>query len=151
MERQLKTCCGSPAYAAPELIAGKQYLGSEADVWSMGVLLYALLCGFLPFDDDNIAFLYKKIQVCVAICTEGMLIEVVFQSGRYEIPKWLSAESVELLAALLQVDPKQRIQIRDLVRHPWLLHGYNQPVSWRSKHKVGDMPLLNPFYSLYHF
>ena len=59
----LDTCCGSPAYAAPELIAGKQYLGPEADVWSMGVLLYALLCGFLPFDDDNIAYLYKKIQV----------------------------------------------------------------------------------------
>ena len=59
----LYTCCGSPAYAAPELIAGKQYLGAEADVWSMGVLLYALLCGFLPFDDDNIAYLYKKIQV----------------------------------------------------------------------------------------
>lgn len=63
MEKQLKTCCGSPAYAAPELIAGKQYLGSEADLWSMGVLLYALLCGYLPFDDDNIALLYKKIQV----------------------------------------------------------------------------------------
>lgn len=63
MEHQLQTCCGSPAYAAPELIAGKSYLGAEADLWSMGVLLYALLCGFLPFDDDNIPYLYKKIQV----------------------------------------------------------------------------------------
>ena len=68
MEKHLVTCCGSPAYAAPELIAGKQYLGSEADLWSMGVLLYALLCGFLPFDDDNIAFLYKKIQVHIQLC-----------------------------------------------------------------------------------
>ena len=57
------TCCGSPAYAAPELVAGKTYLGAEADLWSMGVLLYALLCGFLPFDDDNLSYLYKKIQV----------------------------------------------------------------------------------------
>ena len=59
----LETCCGSPAYAAPELVSGRNYLGSEADVWSMGVLLYALLCGFLPFDDENIAALYRKIQV----------------------------------------------------------------------------------------
>ncbi|XP_073907553.1 maternal embryonic leucine zipper kinase isoform X2 [Castor canadensis] len=59
----LQTCCGSLAYAAPELIQGKSYLGSEADVWSMGVLLYVLMCGFLPFDDDNIMALYKKIMV----------------------------------------------------------------------------------------
>ena len=74
MEHQLLTCCGSPAYAAPELIAGKSYLGAEADLWSMGVLLYALLCGFLPFDEDNISFLYKKIQVCFALSSStGML------------------------------------------------------------------------------
>ena len=47
----LETCCGSPAYAAPELVTGMSYLGSEADIWSMGVLLYALLCGFLPFGE----------------------------------------------------------------------------------------------------
>ncbi|ELT89723.1 hypothetical protein CAPTEDRAFT_157465, partial [Capitella teleta] len=122
MERQLQTCCGSPAYAAPELIAGKQYRGGEADLWSMGVLLYALLCGYLPFDDDNIALLYKKIQ-----------------SGKYEIPKWLSIESQEIVGALLQVDPKRRIPIRDLVRHPWLLKGCDQPVSWRSKFKRDNL------------
>ncbi|KAM4847787.1 maternal embryonic leucine zipper kinase isoform X5 [Urocitellus parryii] len=58
----LQTCCGSLAYAAPELIQGKSYLGSEADVWSMGILLYVLMCGFLPFDDDNVMALYKKIM-----------------------------------------------------------------------------------------
>ncbi len=63
MTQVLETCCGSPAYAAPELVTGQNYLGSEADIWSMGVLLYALLCGFLPFDDENISALYKKIQV----------------------------------------------------------------------------------------
>uniref|UniRef100_A0ABI7WXM3 non-specific serine/threonine protein kinase n=1 Tax=Felis catus TaxID=9685 RepID=A0ABI7WXM3_FELCA len=59
----LQTCCGSLAYAAPELIQGKSYLGSEADVWSMGILLYVLMCGFLPFDDDNVMALYKKITL----------------------------------------------------------------------------------------
>ena len=54
-------------------VSGRNYLGSEADIWSMGVLLYALLCGFLPFDDENIAALYRKIQ-----------------SGIYEKPPWLT-------------------------------------------------------------
>lgn len=63
MDYRLYTCCGSPAYAAPELVAGQTYLGAAADIWSMGVMLYALLCGFLPFDDDNISSLYRKIQV----------------------------------------------------------------------------------------
>jgi maternal embryonic leucine zipper kinase len=65
---------------------GKNYLGPEADVWSMGVLLYALLCGFLPFDDENISALYRKIQ-----------------SGIYDRPAWLSKGSVELLDSMLQV------------------------------------------------
>ena len=76
----LETCCGSPAYAAPELVSGKNYLGSEADIWSMGVLLYALLCGFLPFDDENISALYRKIQL-----------------GIYEKPSWLSLGSLQLI------------------------------------------------------
>ncbi|KAG8454955.1 hypothetical protein GDO86_001248 [Hymenochirus boettgeri] len=63
LDYHLMTCCGSPAYAAPELIQGKAYIGSEADIWSMGVLMYALICGYLPFDDDNVMMLYKKIMV----------------------------------------------------------------------------------------
>ncbi|EPQ18744.1 Maternal embryonic leucine zipper kinase [Myotis brandtii] len=82
----LQTCCGSLAYAAPELIQGKSYLGSEADVWSMGILLYVLMCGFLPFDDDNVMVLYKKIM-----------------KGKYEVPKWLSPSSILLLQQMLQL------------------------------------------------
>ncbi|XP_051700023.1 maternal embryonic leucine zipper kinase isoform X4 [Oryctolagus cuniculus] len=81
----LQTCCGSLAYAAPELIQGKSYLGSEADVWSMGILLYVLMCGYLPFDDDNVMALYKKIM-----------------RGKYDVPKWLSPSSILLLQQMLQ-------------------------------------------------
>lgn len=63
MQNPLFTSCGSPTYAAPELVLGQPYLGQEVDVWAMGVLLYALLGGYLPFDDENIDNLYKKILV----------------------------------------------------------------------------------------
>ncbi|XP_074992520.1 maternal embryonic leucine zipper kinase isoform X3 [Calonectris borealis] len=86
LDYHLNTCCGSPAYAAPELIQGKAYIGSEADIWSMGVLLYALLCGSLPFDDDNVMAVYRKIM-----------------RGKYSIPKWLSPSSTLLLNQMLQL------------------------------------------------
>ncbi|KAM3940849.1 maternal embryonic leucine zipper kinase [Leptodactylus fuscus] len=120
MDYHLMTCCGSPAYAAPELIQGKAYIGSEADIWSMGVLMYALMCGYLPFDDDNVMVLYKKIM-----------------RGKYEIPKWLSPGSVLLLSQMLQVDPKKRISVKHLLRHPWLMQGYHCPVEWYSKCPLG--------------
>lgn len=122
MDNLLSTCCGSPAYAAPELICGKNYLGAEADLWSMGVLLYALLCGYLPFDDDNINLLYKKIQ-----------------NGKYELPTWLSHDSVNLLADLLQTDPKRRITMQQLVYHPWVLKGYSSNVDWQTRYYFKDL------------
>jgi 5'-AMP-activated protein kinase catalytic alpha subunit len=60
----LKTACGSPCYAAPEMIAGKRYHGLPADIWSLGVILYAMTCGYLPFEDPNTTKLYKKILAC---------------------------------------------------------------------------------------
>ena len=57
----LKTACGSPCYAAPEMIAGKRYNGTNVDIWSCGVILFALLSGYLPFEDPNTSNLYKKI------------------------------------------------------------------------------------------
>ncbi|KAM3865496.1 maternal embryonic leucine zipper kinase [Diretmus argenteus] len=119
---QLMTCCGSPAYAAPELIQGKAYIGSEADVWSMGVLLFALLCGCLPFDDDNYMVLYRKIM-----------------RGKYDNPRWLSPGSILLLNQMMQVDPKRRLTVRQLLDHPWVMQGYSSPVEWHSKRPLGHI------------
>lgn len=118
MTDHLDTCCGSPAYAAPELISGFPYHGNEVDLWSMGVLLYALLCGFLPFDDDNTFKLYKLIQ-----------------KGEYEIPEWLSPGSAKILSQLLQVNPKRRVTIKGLLNHEWMMKGYAAPVRWTSRIK----------------
>ena len=57
----LKTACGSLCYAAPEMISGKRYKGIQVDIWSCGVILFAMLCGYLPFEDENTSNLYKKI------------------------------------------------------------------------------------------
>uniref|UniRef100_A0A8C6UNF7 Maternal embryonic leucine zipper kinase n=1 Tax=Neogobius melanostomus TaxID=47308 RepID=A0A8C6UNF7_9GOBI len=119
---ELMTCCGSPAYAAPELVQGKAYIGSEADVWSMGVLLFALLCGYLPFDDDNYMVLYRKIS-----------------GGKYDNPEWLSPGSVLLLNQMMQVDPKRRVTVRQLLDHPWVLKDYNSPVEWHSRQPLGHI------------
>jgi serine/threonine protein kinase len=102
----LKTSCGSPNYAAPEVISGKMYAGPEIDVWSCGVILYVMLCGQLPFDDEHIPTLFKKINS-----------KLLFMSGGiFRLPSFLSAPAKELLASMLVVDPLKRITIQE-IRH----------------------------------
>ncbi|KAL2552269.1 SNF1-related protein kinase catalytic subunit alpha KIN10 [Forsythia ovata] len=98
----LKTSCGSPNYAAPEVISGKLYAGPEVDVWSCGVILYALLCGTLPFDDENIPNLFKKIK-----------------GGIYTLPSHLSPGARDLIPRMLIVDPMKRMTIPEIRAHPW--------------------------------
>ncbi|CAN6452351.1 unnamed protein product [Victoria cruziana] len=98
----LKTSCGSPNYAAPEVISGKLYAGPEVDVWSCGVILYALLCGSLPFDDENIPNLFKKIK-----------------GGIYTLPSHLSVGARDLIPRMLVVDPMKRITIPEIRQHVW--------------------------------
>ncbi|KAF1917575.1 kinase-like domain-containing protein [Ampelomyces quisqualis] len=98
----LKTSCGSPNYAAPEVISGKLYAGPEVDVWSCGVILYVLLVGRLPFDDEYIPALFKKIA-----------------AGNYSIPNYLSPGAVSLIKKMLMVNPVHRITIGEIRMDPW--------------------------------
>ncbi|KAJ6851490.1 SNF1-related protein kinase catalytic subunit alpha KIN10-like [Iris pallida] len=104
----LKTSCGSPNYAAPEVISGKLYAGPEIDVWSCGVILYALLCGTLPFDDENIPNLFKKIKA-----------RYHAYGGIYTLPSHLSALARDLIPRMLVVDPMKRMTIREIREHAW--------------------------------
>ena len=98
----LKTACGSPCYAAPEMINGELYKGLNADIWSSGIVLYAMLCGYLPFEDNDNEILYKKIT-----------------SGKFKIPKFLSENCKDILHRILNVNPEKRYNIKQIKKHPW--------------------------------
>ncbi|KAL2159119.1 hypothetical protein VTH06DRAFT_2878 [Thermothelomyces fergusii] len=100
----LKTSCGSPNYAAPEVIGGKLYAGPEVDVWSCGVILYVLLVGRLPFDHEHIPTLFAKIA-----------------RGSYMVPTWMSPGAANLIKKMLVVNPIQRATIEDIRQDPWFL------------------------------
>ncbi|KAJ8514810.1 hypothetical protein ONZ45_g7707 [Pleurotus djamor] len=100
----LKTSCGSPNYAAPEVISGQLYTGPEIDVWSCGVILYVMLCGKLPFEDDDVTTLFSKI-------TQGI----------YTTPHHVSSDARNLIASMLVVDPLKRITIPDIIEHPFFV------------------------------
>ena len=100
----LKTACGSPCYAAPEMIAGKRYKGLEVDIWSCGVIMFAMICGYLPFEDPNTANLYKKIM-----------------SGDFQIPAFVSPKAKQLLMGILNTDPVKRFKIEHIRKHSWFL------------------------------
>ncbi|KAH8552933.1 kinase-like domain-containing protein [Umbelopsis sp. PMI_123] len=107
----MATSCGSPCYAAPELVVSEGlYVGSAVDIWSCGVILYAMLCGYLPFDDDpanpdgdNINLLYKHILTS----------SLVF-------PDYVSPMARDLLHKMLVPDPSKRCDIQTIMDHPWL-------------------------------
>ncbi|KAF5345498.1 hypothetical protein D9757_013510 [Collybiopsis confluens] len=98
----LSTSCGSPNYAAPEVIRGAVYAGPEIDVWSSGVILYVMLCGRLPFEDENVPELFSKIT-----------------QGSYIIPNHVSPDARSLISAMLAVDPVRRITIPEIIQHPF--------------------------------
>ncbi|KAK4764546.1 hypothetical protein SAY86_025636 [Trapa natans] len=98
----LHTTCGTPAYVAPEVIGKKGYDGAKADLWSCGVILYVLLAGFLPFQDENIMVMYRKIY-----------------RGDFRCPPWFSSEARRLITKLLDPNPKTRIPISKVMESSW--------------------------------
>lgn len=100
----LETSCGSPHYAAPEVIRAEQYRGDRADIWSSGVILYAMLTGCLPFDSAG-----DWSDVINAVLL-----------GQYTFPEGMSAYAQDLIFRMLQLDPKKRIPIRHMWNHPLL-------------------------------
>ncbi|OCH90369.1 Pkinase-domain-containing protein [Obba rivulosa] len=106
----LSTFCGSLYFAAPELLNAKVYTGPEVDVWSFGVVLYVLVCGKVPFDDQSMPALHAKIK-----------------RGLVEYPVWLSAECKHLLTRMLVTNPAARAPLSEVLAHPWMTRGFRGP------------------------
>ena len=102
----LSTPCGSPCYASPEMVAGKKYDGFKIDIWSCGIVLYAMLCGYLPFEDPDNEVLFKKILEC-----------------KLDFPGYVNKLSIDLIEKILVTDPEKRITIPDIKIHPFYLKG----------------------------
>ncbi|XP_066401616.1 serine/threonine-protein kinase SIK1 [Molothrus aeneus] len=99
----LSTWCGSPPYAAPEVFEGKEYEGPHLDIWSLGVVLYVLVCGSLPFDGPNLPTLRQRVL-----------------EGRFRIPYFMSEDCETLIRRMLVVDPTKRITISQIKQHKWM-------------------------------
>ncbi|XP_023806349.1 serine/threonine-protein kinase BRSK2 isoform X3 [Oryzias latipes] len=106
----LETSCGSPHYACPEVIRGEKYDGRKADAWSCGVILFALLVGALPFDDDNLRNLLEKVKL-----------------GVFHMPHFIPPDCQNLLRGMIEVDASKRLTLEQIQKHSWYLGGKNEP------------------------
>ena len=102
----LKTKCGSPSYAAPEIIKGKLYDGFKTDIWCCGIILYAMLCGYLPFEGEDNRELFRSILEC-----------------KPEYPSFLSKTSKKLIHNLLKINPDERLTIEEIKNNDFYLKG----------------------------
>eukprot|EP00930_Biecheleria_cincta_P036242 TRINITY_DN24868_c0_g1_i1.p1 TRINITY_DN24868_c0_g1~~TRINITY_DN24868_c0_g1_i1.p1 ORF type:complete len:409 (+),score=84.82 TRINITY_DN24868_c0_g1_i1:72-1298(+) len=123
----LKTSCGSPNYASPEVVSGKAYVGPEVDVWSCGVVLYALLCGSLPFDDENVPNLFRKIK-----------------HGNFTLPGHLSSEAKDLIVQMLVVDPTRRITLAQIRKHTWFQKDLPEYLNFTLKSPIIEKLVFDP-------
>lgn len=122
----LETSCGSPHYCDPMVVSGEKYDGLKADIWSCGVILYAMVTGRLPFDDDNIQRLLQKVQ-----------------AGQYHLPSDLPRDLRDLIKSMLTVDPDERITLAEIKEHPWFKSII--PRNWVEDNFVPPSePILNP-------
>ncbi len=126
--RMLETSCGSPHYASPEIVSGKAYVGTATDIWSCGIILFALLCGKLPFDDPHMHILLNKVK-----------------EGKFEMPKHLKDEAAkDLISKMLVVDPNRRYRMHDIFQHPWFTNygklSSRNPVQIVTDNRPVDLP-----------
>ena len=98
----LKTGCGSPCYIPPEMIKEEEYDGAKSDIWSAGIILYLMLCGHLPFYEEDNQLMFDKII-----------------EGQYIIPQFLSEEAKDIIKKILEVDPNKRLNFEEIKEHPW--------------------------------
>ena len=110
----LRTACGSPHYAAPEVVAGTPYNGSASDIWSCGIILFALLAGRLPFDDDDLATLLEKVKI-----------------ARFEIPSHIDRQAEHLISRMLEKDVQKRITMPEILAHPFFVSRSPKPTRAR--------------------
>ena len=101
---KLGTPCGSPCYAAPEMVTGQKYMGDTVDIWSSGIVLYSMVCGYLPFEDDDQTVLFHKIA-----------------KGLFTLPGYLSYKCKDLIKNILITNPNKRYGFEDIKRHPWFM------------------------------
>ncbi|CAN6824642.1 unnamed protein product [Brassica oleracea] len=106
----LHSTCGTPNYVAPQVINNKGYDGAKADLWSCGVILFVLMAGYLPFEDSNLASLYKKIFKAEFTC-----------------PHWFSASAKKLIKRILDPNPATRITFAEVIENEWFNKGYKAP------------------------
>ena len=119
----LSTPCGSPCYAAPEMIKREKYLGICVDIWASGVILFAMLCGYLPFNDKNYKTLYRDIIKCKIDYPK---------EDEYIIPKY----ALDLINKILVVNPQKRITIDKILLHPFIEYGKKQYDNLIAKKKI---------------
>uniref|UniRef100_A0A7N6FDM3 non-specific serine/threonine protein kinase n=1 Tax=Anabas testudineus TaxID=64144 RepID=A0A7N6FDM3_ANATE len=125
----LATWCGSPPYAAPEVFEGQQYEGPQLDIWSMGVVLYVLVCGALPFDGPTLPVLRQRVL-----------------EGRFRIPYFMTEDCEHLIRRMLVLDPSKRLSLAQIKEHKWMTLDvpvqrpvlYQQPLSAEGDAGVGE-------------
>uniref|UniRef100_A0A8C7FMN7 non-specific serine/threonine protein kinase n=1 Tax=Oncorhynchus kisutch TaxID=8019 RepID=A0A8C7FMN7_ONCKI len=108
MGNKLDTFCGSPPYAAPELFQGKKYDGPEVDIWSLGVILYTLVSGSLPFDGQNLKELRERVL-----------------RGKYRVPFYMSTDCEGILRRFLVLNPTKRCTLEQIMNDKWINSGYD--------------------------